>query len=435
MHRRITPRTSLDGLKREAKRLLSALRSEDKVGDSESAATRERLQRAHPGLPVTPTLRDVQHALAREHGFDGWTALKIAVELRVTAAGDDAMNASGIDATLVARFLDNACPDHHVRGGPDHVRARHTAMRLLARYPALATVSFSTAVVCGEIAVVERMLRDDPSLATRSDGTPSEQRAGAGGSGDLVRTDLDAKGWEPLLYLCFTRLPLATSNDNALAIARLLLDAGADPNAYFMAGDSRYTPLVGAIGEGEENRPPHPRRNALVELLLERGAEPYDIQVVYNIGFHGDAGWFLERIHARAIALGRQADWDDPDWSMLDMGGYGSGARWHLERAVKNDDAVLAEWCLSHGAGPDAAAARDDRFPKHSLYEEAMMRGSTRVADVLLRHGATASDIELPRTREFTQACLRLDRSRADAMIAEHPELLLAPEPLHEAAR
>ncbi|MES2521640.1 MAG: ankyrin repeat domain-containing protein, partial [Gemmatimonadota bacterium] len=339
------------------------------------------------------------------------------------------------DATLVARFLDNACPDHHVRGGPDHVRARHTAMRLLARYPALATSSFSAAVVCGEIAMVEQMLGDDPSLATRSDGIPSEQRAGVGGDGDLVRADLGTKGWEPLLYLCFTRMPLAASNDNSLAIARLLLDAGADPNAYFMAGDSRYTPLVGAIGEGEENRPPHPHRNALVELLLERGAEPYDIQVVYNIGFSGNAQWFLERIHARAVALGREADWDDPEWSMLDMGGYGSGARWHLERAVKNDDAALAEWCLTHGAGLDAAPARDERSPQHSLYEEAVLRGSTEVVDALLRHGATASDIKPSLIQEFAQACLRLDRARVEVMIAEHPELLLAPEPLHEAAR
>ena len=29
-----------------------------------------------PDAPATPTLRDVQHALAREHGLPGWTALK-----------------------------------------------------------------------------------------------------------------------------------------------------------------------------------------------------------------------------------------------------------------------------------------------------------------------------------------------------------------------
>ena len=46
-----------------------------------------------------------------------------------------------------------------------------------------------------------------------------------------------------------------------------------------MAGSSKNTPLAAAIGEGEENRPPHPQRDELVRLLLE----PYDIQVVYNI--------------------------------------------------------------------------------------------------------------------------------------------------------
>jgi ankyrin repeat protein len=69
-------------------------------------------------------------------------------------------------------------------------------------------------------------------------------------------------------------LPLASVDENAVPIARALLDHGADPNDYFMAGSSRYTPLVGAIGEGEEDRPPHPRRDELVRLLLDRGAEP-----------------------------------------------------------------------------------------------------------------------------------------------------------------
>lgn len=242
-----------------------------------------------------------------------------------TPLDDPTNDEESIDPVLVARFLDNACPDHHVRGGPDHVRARHTAMRLLAQHPSLATASFCSAIVCGEVAIVERMLRDDPSLATTADGVPPAQRAGVGGSEDLVLSDLGVKGWEPLLYLCFARLPLPAATDNTLGIAGLLLEAGADPNAYFLAGDSRYTPLVGAIGEGEEGRPPHPHRDALVALLLQRGAEPYDMQVVYNIGFQGKLQWFLEMIHARALALGREADWRDPAWAMLDMGAYGSG--------------------------------------------------------------------------------------------------------------
>jgi hypothetical protein len=69
MSRHITPGTTLDNLKREAKRWLKALRE----GVEEARA---RLHRAIPNAPAVPTLRDVQHALAIEFGLPGWTALK-----------------------------------------------------------------------------------------------------------------------------------------------------------------------------------------------------------------------------------------------------------------------------------------------------------------------------------------------------------------------
>lgn len=69
MSRSITPRTSLENLKRDARRWLTALRA----GDPEARA---RLLRALPGFSGTPTLRDVQHAIAREYDLPGWTALK-----------------------------------------------------------------------------------------------------------------------------------------------------------------------------------------------------------------------------------------------------------------------------------------------------------------------------------------------------------------------
>jgi hypothetical protein len=72
MPRQITPATSLDTLRKEAKRWLKAIRADD-------ADARARLARAVPDAPAAPTLRDVQHALAREHGHDGWMALKAAL--------------------------------------------------------------------------------------------------------------------------------------------------------------------------------------------------------------------------------------------------------------------------------------------------------------------------------------------------------------------
>lgn len=67
-------RRSLKSLKKEAKQWLAALRR----GGPDSAA-RSRLERAVPDAPANPTLRAVQHALARENGFAGWSALRAAI--------------------------------------------------------------------------------------------------------------------------------------------------------------------------------------------------------------------------------------------------------------------------------------------------------------------------------------------------------------------
>ncbi|MGI9076013.1 MAG: ankyrin repeat domain-containing protein, partial [Gemmatimonadaceae bacterium] len=351
---------------------------------------------------------------------------------RKQIAGDEAMRMS--QAERIALFLENACPDHHVRGGPALVMARHTAMRILRRHPEVARDSICTAIVCGDLEEAERVLRARPQAASEKSSAPGRDRAGAGHAGDLFR-DIGPKGWEPLLYLCFTRLPLAAANDNAVALARMLLDHGADPNAYFMAGDSCYTPLVGVIGEGEEDRPPHPQRDALTCLLLERGAEPYDMQVVYNIAFHGVVLWFLELIYGQAVKLGRQADWDDPNWQMLDMGDYGNGARWHLNIAVRKNDVALAEWLLAHGASPNAAPPRDQGLSQRTLYEEALRNGFTAVAALLARYGATPSVVVLEGIEAFAAACLQLDRHKVKALIVQHPEYLRSPEAMFAAAK
>lgn len=426
MSRRITPTDSLESLKREAKRWLKAFR--DDVEDA-----RARLRKALPDAPATPTLRTIQHALARELGFSGWTALKE----RVTAA----ISVDAPPEDLVWRFLDNACPDHHVRGGPDHVRARGTAMRLLARYPALAQANFDTKVVVGDLEGVLADLRANPELPRLRGETASRERVNAGGSGDLRVRSLGPKGWTPLLYLCFARLPLTAVDENAVAIARVLLEHGADPNAYFMAGDSRYTPLVGAIGEGEEDRPPHPRRDELVRLLLDHGAEfasspgNYNGQVLYNIHFHGRVLWYLKLMYEYSVRRGRAADWDDPEWHMLGQGGYGSGARWHLWIAERNNDLELAEWCLSHGANPNSPPPSAKNLPQGTLYEEALRLGEAEMAELLARYGAVRSPVELSTSEAFVAAAMRLDRDAVRALLSRNPDLMNAPEALAAAAR
>jgi uncharacterized protein len=219
-----------------------------------------------------------------------------------------------------------------------------------------------------------------------------------------------------------------------MAIARRLLDHGANPNDFYMAGDSAYTALVGAAGEGEQDSPRQPYAAELFELLLERGAEPFDIQVLYNTHFSGDMVWWLELVEKHTIHTARASAWKDPEWQMFDMGGYGSGARFLLETAIKKRDMRLAQWVLERGANPNAAPARDKRLPKHTLYELALMRDLPEMAAFLAQHGAARTTPALDDGEAFIDACFRLDGERARTILTSHPEYLQSPSAMFEAA-
>jgi ankyrin repeat protein len=410
--RRLTATTTLDNLKKEAKRWLKALRANDEQA-------RLRLHNAWPNVTAEPGLRDVQHALALEYGLAGWTALKNELAARTPVNENH--------AELANSFLENACADPILANGPAaHARRSRTALRILKRHPALQRDSIHTAVVCGDLEEVKRILAVRPGAA-REPGGPQRRR-------HLSERE---KLWTPLLHLCYGRLPTASAGENAVAIARTLLDHGADPNDYFEVGDGphRYTALCGVAGEGEDDAPPHPQREALARLLLERGAEPYDIQLLYNTHFRGDILWILEPIYEFARKAGRQFDLADPEWSMINMGGYGHGARYLLDEAIANNNIKLAEWLLAHGASPNAAPAPHPKLSKRSLHEEAVRRGYTEMADLLGRYGATPGANLRHGVEAFTEVCFRLDAKEARTMLEQHPEYLLSPAPMFAAAQ
>jgi ankyrin repeat protein len=333
----------------------------------------------------------------------------------LTERGAAARTAADIErAQRIVAFLQSACWDHHVHGKGDHRMHDRAAQRILADDPSIARDSLYTSVVCGDLREVERILAARPQAA-RERGGP--------------------RSWTPILYLAYARFTHRPTIENALPIARLLLDHGADPNGFYMAGDASYTVLVGAAGEGEQDSPRQPYAAALFELLLERGAEPFDIQVLYNTHFSGDVLWWLELVYNHTIGTPRGAAWNDPDWSMFDMGGYGSGARFLLETAVKKRDMRLAEWLLAHGANPNAAPARHKRFPQRSLYELATIEQFPEMAQLLARYGATRTTPALDDIERFIDMCLRLDRHGAAALLKAHPEYLHSPDALFEAAR
>ena len=288
------------------------------------------------------------------------------------------------------------------------------AQRMLANDPSIARDSVYTAIVCGDLEGVARVLAARP---------------------DAARTRGGSRDWTPILYLAYTRFTDRRTIEHALPIARLLLDHGADPDDFYMAGDARYSVLTGVAGEGEQDSPRQPYAAALFDLLLQRGAEPFDTQVLYNTHFSGEILWWLELVYKHTIDTPRGEAWKNPDWPMLDMGAYGSGARFLLETAIKKRNLPLADWVLAHGANPNAVPARDRRFPRGSLYETALLEGAPDFADLLARHGATRSAPALDAHERFFDACLRLDRAAAQQQLQAHPEYLHSPAPMFVAAK
>jgi len=382
MSRALTPQSSLDTLKKEAKRWLKALRTGD-------AHAHTRLLAVTPVASAAPTLRDVQHALAREHGLPGWSAFKQAIDDLALARRS---RAEHVEIVLRASWQG---------GDPEAAR------RILTRWPELHTDSIHMAVATGNLAEVQRRVAADPAVATLKGGT------------------LD---WEPLLYLAYARLP--GGDAHALEIARLLLDHGANPRAEFNDGwNNAFKVLTGFIGQGEGDRPGHPQARALAELVIERGADPYDSQTLYNTSITRDETDWLDFLWSQCERRGRL-----PAWRTAPQPSIGGRLQLNpldylLGNAVAYNHIGRAAWLLQHGANADSPHAYSGR----PLREEALVYGHVEMADLLVRHGATMPPLQ--GKAAFQAACMRLDRDAARAVAAEHPDCLLDAEVMLTAAR
>src|SRR5579885_635209 len=141
MPRSLTPHSSLDALRGEAKRWLKTINA----GDLDALA---RFRLAFPGHVGNPKLREVQQALAREHGFPSWAALKQEIEDRARTAAErirlfleKSVNRYGTDPAT--RKWGDYEQDGPARGA--------LAARLLARHPEIARHSIHTAVAAHDL--------------------------------------------------------------------------------------------------------------------------------------------------------------------------------------------------------------------------------------------------------------------------------------------
>src|SRR5579859_6728771 len=375
---------SFEQLRKQAKDLRRAVLAGDPGARAEIA---ERV----PDATGEVRLRTAQLVVARRYGFASWARLKRHVE--VIEQYSRFPDRVGDDGAPADTFLRLACLAY----ADDEPERWAQARRLLAEHPEITADSVHAAAAAADTAALRRFLDADPAAA-RLEGGPFR--------------------WEPLVYLAYARHDPAIEADAVLTAARLLLGAGADPNAgYLWHGlTSPFRVLTGVFGEGElgpVRQPRHPHSLALARLLLEAGADPNDGQALYNRMFE-PGNDHLELLLEFGLGAGGGGPWRRRLGDAL--GSPAALLRGQLAWAITHGLADRVRLLVTHGV--DLTVPFDDGVTVTSV---AATTGHPELIGYLVEHGAPA--LALAPADAFVAAALAADRTRMAALLADHPAL------------
>ena len=388
-------RPSLEQLKKQAKELLESITRKD-------AAATALLHRHHPAGQkenLTFALHDAQLVLARQYGFISWPKLKEAVDRRTADL-----------PSRIRRFVLDALNDN-----PQNLR------RAWQVEPELAQANLWTRLVTADLVGIGEALDKDPAWVTQKGG-PRET-------------------WLPLHYVSFSRLQMenAESRGRFTECTRLLLDAGADPNASWE--DSRWpgsalSPLYGATGVN--NNP------ELARLLLERGAEVNDGESIYHSAQYHHVEC-MEVLREFGVSLGLHPRWkntplyflleaispDSGDWPktrfgvrwLLDQGcdpripcGLDGETAMHVAIKTGHSDETI-RWLLDSGADVNQADQR-------GVVAIALAHRMGRKNLVVMLKERGAQNVELTPKERFFECAFSGDREGLQRVLRRYPALV-----------
>jgi hypothetical protein len=372
--RPLSSNPNLDRLKATAKDLRNFVRAGVEGACETVREHHPRLGSMRPRSPEATgfTLADAQLTLARHHGFTSWPKLVRCVEeMRSFSRSPHDLLGDGTprDGDELIRL---SCMNF----GNDSAGRVADAVDLWRSNPTLVGSSVFVAAAAGNHAAVTKFVLADRDAAIRS-----------GGPFD----------WPPVLYATYSRLVTGVVAHNFVETVRVLLRFGADPNSGFLWDGliPPFTAITGAIGRGEQGAAPHVDQLALLQVLLEAGADPNDGQAVYNAG------------------IGNAKPTDDTGWlEVLLAHGFGQptkGGPWYsrfggrlsepsalvaelLHDAARRGFANRTRLLLDHDADPNRPGDHSV-FGGRAPYQDAVQRGFPDVAMILRSAGAQLVDI------------------------------------------
>ena len=362
------------------------------------------------------TLADAQLVVARSYGFASWRRFRQHVDM-VARYSRSPQRCPADHADPVHEFLRLACltnRDSWNAGAgeePDDPHRQDEARRLLAAHPGLAAATIHTAAAVGDVATARALLAADASLANRQGGPHR---------------------WPPLLYVAFSRLDSTEPGHSTPEVARLLLAHGADPDAGYLP-DGQPPPVTALSGAFRGHRDPvhqpaHQHGLALARLLLDAGADPNDEQALRNACAHphdDDAGLELLLEHGLGRRTGgpwrarldrRQSDQLSSPAGLVQTE-LRYSAQWNLPHRTR----LLVRRCAEAGIDIDAAGTGWGRDPGQPARQLAAIRGNTEIVDLLGRAGARATPLNP--VQRLVAAAMRVDRPAVRRLLAGDPGL------------
>jgi Ankyrin repeats (many copies) len=386
---------SLTQLRHQARDLQREVRSGVEEALAE-VAERHPAGRPDDTAAASFSLSAAQLVVARRYGYPSWARLRRYVEVLERYSRFPARMAQDTPTGPVAPaddFLRLACLRYEDDQPERWVRAR----QIFEDYPEITQVSIHVAAAAADVPRLAAFLAADPRAANRPGGPYR---------------------WEPLFYLAYARHDPAIGQAAVLGAARLLLQAGADPNAgYLWHGlPTPFTVLTGIFGEGElgpVRQPRHPHAQALARLLLEAGADPNDGQALYNRMFE-PGNDHLELLLEFGLGTGDGGPWKARMGNTLDT----------PEQLVRGD----LRWAITHGMaervtllvahGVDIVSPFGDG---DTPAERAATTGHPELARYLVDHGAAEPDLRPG--QNFVAAALVADHATIAKLRAAHPGL------------